>query len=323
MRIWNIANLIRPPLLGSSFYVTNLFHKRRPSSILLVDSLTPWMGPLAPWMEKGGVDNEERARNWFAVCCAISIVIHVALLMIYLPKKMGQEASASHPSGPLVVKLSRPAPRGPPATVRPEPIHPEPPRQEVIASKRTSTSTKPLYVPPPPVIPQPNVQQAAPPPEPEDMSTQLAKRRAARGETDPRATTSDGGGQGTPSPDDVVRNNINRSLAMNSRTQGTGGVFQVLSIGVREATLRFNGWHPGSDNHWKETYTVDAGEGGNVHLAVVKKEIEIIRKFYTGDFEWRSDRMGRSIMMSARPADNDQLERFLMREMWSEDGKPG
>jgi len=307
--------------LGNSFHVTTLFHKRRASSILLEDTLTPWMGPLAPWTLKPNVDKEERARNWFAICCALSIVLHVGLLMIYLPaKKMGQEASSGQVAGPLVVKLSRPAPRATPESVRPVPLHPEPPRNDVIASKRPSTSTKPFYVPPPPVNPQPNVQQPAPPQtEPDDFATQLAKKRAARGEVDPRATSNDGGGDGTPSAEDVIRNNIKRSLAMNSRTEGTGGVFQVMSMGVREATLRFNGWHPGSDNHWKETYTVDAGEGGNVRLAIVKKEIEIIRKFYTGDFDWISDRQGRAIRMSARPADNDQLERFLMREMWPED----
>jgi len=280
------------------------------------------MGPLAPWTEKQDAYNDERARNWFAICCAMSIILHIGLLMIYLPtEKMGPEASGGHVAGPLVVKLSRPAPRATPESVRPEPLHPEPPRQAVMASRRPATSTKPFYVPPPPVNPQPNVEQPVPQQtEPDDFASQLARKRAARGEVDPRATSNDGGGDGTPSANDIIKANINRSLAMNSRTEGTGGVFQVLSMGVREATLRFNGWHPGSaDNHWKETYTVDAGEGGDVKLAVVRKEIEIIRKFYKGDFDWISDRQGRAIRMSARPADNDQLERFLMREMWSDD----
>jgi len=46
----------------------------------------------------------------------------------------------------------------------------------------------------------------------------------------------------------------------------------------------------------------------------------IIRKDYSGDFEWESQRLGRSITKSARIEDTAELEQFLMREMFSNQG---
>ena len=87
---------------------------------------------------------------------------------------------------------------------------------------------------------------------------------------------------------------------------------------MREGTFIFNGWIPVVD-HFRREVTVDAGEAGNVKLAIVRGMIkEIIRKYKTGDFEFESHRLGRIVTMSARPADNDQLENFMMQEFFGE-----
>jgi hypothetical protein len=45
--------------------------------------------------------------------------------------------------------------------------------------------------------------------------------------------------------------------------------------------------------------------------------IEMIRREYTGDFNWESQRLGRVIVLSARLNDNAGLEAFLKDEFFS------
>ncbi len=321
----DFCKLVATPL-GRLFFVTNLFQRRQYETPLLEDSITPWMGPLAPWA-RGEVHayNDDRARNWFAICCVVSMLVHIAFFVIPWPKEQLDMTPppAASARGPVSVHLETRRSHATPdqdKEVHPKP-QPEPPQPAVVTTRHPPSRDRPT-VPPPPPIPEPTVKPSPQPPPPDDdFSSRLAKRRAERGEEDPSPNAQETSGGGGNSDNSVALNNINRAMNMNSRTVGTGGIFQVIGpIGVREATLQFNGWHPGSSNHWRETYTVDAGEGGDVKLAVVRKEIEIIRKFYKGDFDWVSDRHGgRVIKMSARPEDNDQLERFLMQEMWSSD----
>lgn len=283
------------------------------------------MGPLAPWMRgENRAYDDDRARNWILICAIVSLLLHIGFFLIPWPKDKIEMTPppASAARGPVSVHLDTHRSHATPdekKEIVPKPV-PAPPQQSVVTTRHPPSPNRPT-APPPPPIPQPSVKPAPPAPPEEDFSQRIARRRAERGESDPSPNAQETTGGGGNSDNDVALNNIKRALAMNSRTEGTGGVFEVVGhLGVREATLRFNGWHPGSNNHWRETYTVDAGEGGDVKLAIVKKEIEIIRKFYNGDFDWVSSRHGgRVIKMSARPADNDQLERFLMHEMWDDE----
>jgi hypothetical protein len=61
---------------------------------------------------------------------------------------------------------------------------------------------------------------------------------------------------------------------------------------------------------------VDAGLGGDIELAIVRRMIELIRTHYTGDFRWDSHRIGRVVVLSARPEDQAELERFLQNEFF-------
>ncbi|MHB1403268.1 MAG: hypothetical protein ACYCWB_12805 [Thiobacillus sp.] len=115
-----------------------------------------------------------------------------------------------------------------------------------------------------------------------------------------------------PSADETRMANVMRNL----RPQGTNGVFQIISMSVRTAKFSFRGWTKDFNNGRREVIEVDAGPGGDVERATVRSMIALIRRYYKGDFNWESQRLGRVIVMSARMEDNAGLENFLMREFF-------
>ena len=123
---------------------------------------------------------------------------------------------------------------------------------------------------------------------------------------------------GERSAKDVAMANIKRSL-QSGRSDGARGVFQVLNTGVRSGRFVFRGWTPGSRDTSQQTFEVDAGMNGDVERALVRKMIELIRKHYTGDFNWDSRQLGRVIVKSARIEDSAELEAFLMQEFFPDD----
>ncbi|MDP2961591.1 MAG: hypothetical protein Q8N54_02460 [Sulfurimicrobium sp.] len=121
-----------------------------------------------------------------------------------------------------------------------------------------------------------------------------------------------------PSADEVRMANIQRNL----QPQGTNGVFQIVSMGVRSAKYSFRGWTANSSNSRRELIEVDAGPNGDVERAIVRSMITLIRKYYKGNFNWESQRLERVIVLSARLEDNEGLEDFLMREFFGTAPKP-
>jgi hypothetical protein len=119
-----------------------------------------------------------------------------------------------------------------------------------------------------------------------------------------------------PTQDESTVASINRNLQTLTGREGVGGVFQILRKGTRSAEFAFNGWRPDSKRQWREVIEVDAGPGGDVELAIVKRMIALIRTHYTGDFNWDSHRLGRVVLLSARPEDTEGLEDFLTREFF-------
>jgi hypothetical protein len=115
-----------------------------------------------------------------------------------------------------------------------------------------------------------------------------------------------------PSADEIRMANIMRNL----QPQGTNGVFQVISVGIRTGKFSFRGWTKDFGNSRRELIEVEAGPNGDIERAIVRRMIELIRKYYQGDFNWESQRLGRVVIMSARVEDNAGLEDFLMREFF-------
>src|SRR5262249_14720103 len=152
--------------------------------------------------------------------------------------------------------------------------------------------------PRPPAPPPPR-----PPPIPElDMAAMIEARRSQRqAYQDAQREAQSAGSRPTPSPDQLAQANIARNLRMDEG-RGVGGVFEILRKSTRTAEFAFNGWRPDTEKRWREVIEVDAGVGGDIDLAIVKRMIELIRTHYTGDFRWDSHYLGRVVVLSARPA---------------------
>jgi hypothetical protein len=146
-----------------------------------------------------------------------------------------------------------------------------------------------------------------------DMMAMLNAKRAARQAQE----NADGQNGRTPSAGDIATANINRNLAtLSTKRDGTNGIFQVLSTGTRVGKFSFNGWKSDKNNSWREVIEVDAGLLGNVELAIIRRMIELIRTHYKGDFTFESQKLSRSVVLSARLEDNEGLEAFMLREFF-------
>ena len=270
------------------------------------------------WLAEG-----QRARNRrFGLFVALSLALHALLFSMQRQEKLDPPAAAS--SAPLNVRIL-PGPEivaeAPPATAaKPPPTPPVPqPRPPVVRTPKVPppivAEAPKIPVPPPEPAPEPAPQP--PTPAPPDMLAMIEARRAQR-------RSQEGSGRTPPTeraPKDPALESLNRNLAtLNNQGEGVGGVFQVLRKGVRTGEFAFNGWKPDRNRTWREVIEVDAGLGGDVELAMVRRMIELIRVHYQGDFQWESHRLGRVITLSARPEDQSGLEEFLIREFF---GTPG
>ncbi len=245
------------------------------------------------------------------VFAVVSVLLH-ALFFALAPVKAPEDVQGPITDQPLNVVLappqaeleptpSREAPSVPSATIVPR--HVQPP---VIT--RQPSPLAPRFPPPPIAVPTPT---PAPPPEPQiDMMAAIEARRAER-----RATES-ALARGPSSSSATSQDALNRNLKSLSGREGVGGVFQVLRKGVRTGEFAFNGFRNEGQKQWREVIEVDAGVGGDVELAMIRRMIELIRSHYNGDFQWESHRLGRVVVMSARPADQPGLEEFLMKEFF-------
>ena len=104
---------------------------------------------------------------------------------------------------------------------------------------------------------------------------------------------------------------------MRNLRSGTNGLFQLMSMDSRSASFSFRGWTTDINSARREYINIDIGSNPSIELAVVRKMIEIIRRHYNGDFNWESQRLDRVITLSARTADTEGLEEFLVKEFFS------
>jgi hypothetical protein len=115
-----------------------------------------------------------------------------------------------------------------------------------------------------------------------------------------------------PTADETRMANIMRNL----QPEGTNGVFQIVSMGLRTGKFSFRGWTKDFSNSRRELIEVEAGPNGDIKRAIVRSMIELIRRYYKGDFNWESQRLSRVVIMSARVEDDAGLEDFLIREFF-------
>lgn len=255
-----------------------------------------------------------------------SLVIHgLALFVVPRQPVGGIEAS---PTGRdrLVVNLKPPAsPPGaksvPPALAesRPEPPPPvrrpkESPAPVVALNKSRERSQPPPSVPVLPAVP-PRPAADVPTDMQSYVEAQRARRQAAEGFSG-RAPTQFPAPPAAglePSEDEIRLARVKRNL-----TVGTSGIFQIISIESNRAAFSFRGWTSDASNSRREYVQVEIGNNSSIELAIVRKMIEMIRRHYQGNFNWESQRLDRTVVLSARPGDNDGLEAFLLREFFGE-----
>lgn len=102
---------------------------------------------------------------------------------------------------------------------------------------------------------------------------------------------------------------------------GTNGIFEITSLGARNATFAFRGWTNDYSTSKRQFFEVEAASGQDVRLVMIRRMIELIREHYQGNFNWESHRLGRTVVQSARLEDNAGLEDFLMMEFFGSNYK--
>ena len=164
--------------------------------------------------------------------------------------------------------------------------------------------------------PQPDVSQTQ---APKDMMAFVNQKRAAReanesnaAKINAEATAKELGPSAEQLRDEKIKRNFEN---------GTNGIFEITSLGSRNATFAFRGWTSDFGNSRKEFFEVEAKSGQDVRLIMIKKMISLIRQHYKGDFNWESHRLDRTIIMSARIEDSEGLEDFMMAEFFGSNYK--
>jgi hypothetical protein len=276
-------------------------------------------------------------RNRKAIGFILSVLFHVLLVLFIVkhPAEKPKKEMGTSRTAPLTVTLLPPStdaqqaassaitvPRPPKPTPK-QAGHPkETARKDENVARRKPTPVRkpstaiaraPSNAPaPPPAQPATNSADA-----PTDMMSMLnaaRERRRAAGVPD----RNDAPSEAKPAQDDnaIARANVEHSLR-SPETRGdndAGGLFQVNWSGVRTAEVIFFGWNENRRRTARQFFEIDAGLNGDIDTAIVRKMIEVIRQEKSGDFEWESRRLGRVVMLSARPKDDAELMAFLKQD---------
>lgn len=264
----------------------------------------PRTGPSGPWRIVILVRRID-------VAVVLSLLAHLLLFALPGPAP-SPPASASAP--PMQVVLAPPrdrpaaAPEEPPQPRVERPVERPVPRPPTVSRPKAATPSPPKAEEAPAEAPTPR--PTAPPAV--DMMAAIEARRAGR-----RAAEA---GRNAPPGPQPAEDAASRNLKTLTGGEGVGGVFEILRKGTRTGEFAFNGWRPEARGQWRVVIEVDAGLGGNIETAMVRRMIELIREYYSGEFKWDSHRLRRVVTLSARAEDTAGLEEFMMREFF---GPPG
>ena len=273
-------------------------------------------------IEPGEVHLHIKFRPANMVGVVLMLLLHGFLLyyLLHLKHEKTKQGDVEQPQSPIVLLFEKKVAET--KASKPETKKSEPPPKSITQPIAKERKTAPPVLltderrdlPPPPVEPAP----------PElDMTAMInaarEKRKLAEAAAAQENQTAQQGNRGL-SAQEAAEANVKRSLQLASGRAGTNGVFTILSKSTRTGSFAFRGWTPGAGNSWRQVIEVDAGLGGDVELALVRRMIELIRTHYTGDFSWESRRLGRVINLSARPKDTAELENFMMKEFFGGNG---
>jgi hypothetical protein len=277
----------------------------------------------------------------------LSLFVHIAALWEFLPRlrSLSGEAIESSKAGePLAVRLATPSAAPPPPSPPPQSAQLAPARKAQVSPppKARTEKVAPSAAPAPPVVaaarsapesaPQPPVAPAVPPapaapPVEGDLASFIAARRRARGEPEP-SVSSGSTSNAPPADSDLARRDriVAANLAsLNAPTFGgepknSGGIFQIRRLGYDDAEFTFFGWNKDINRRASQLIEVRRGTNPDIRIAVIRRMIAIIRQYEKEDFTWNSRRLGRVVVLSARPDDTTGLEEFMMQEFFSGQG---
>lgn len=254
----------------------------------------------------------QRLRNLVAILLMISV--HLLIAWFFLYNKVEQPVKQGEEKGQLVFLDLQPETKPVIIPELPQPTEREKkqPRQPQKKQQRQRTNSKPVIK---------NRLESPPVKPPASITSQIAAAREKRQALEEQAAQQNKEAQpanNSPSENDLAMARIKANIkAANYNRKGANGIFQIIDKGVQTGRFSFRGWdNDPRQSTWK-TYEVDAGVGGDVELALVRRMIAIIREHYSGDFNWESQRLGRVVVLSARPQDTANLERFLMKEFFN------
>ncbi|HUK06073.1 MAG TPA: hypothetical protein VLV90_13445 [Burkholderiales bacterium] len=250
---------------------------------------------------------------------ALSLLLHALVLSGWLPLHLPQSyLTLGNPdlgkfgsrSLPLSVHLATP-----PAPPAPQAEEAEPPQPQAVRP-RAAAHAAPAPRGAPRVLLAERAPAAAatlPPadaPRPGaggDFLADLAARRRARGEAPaPPPRPSPGGAPAALS--------FGSAVGPGGEWRD-GGIFRIERLTPVDGTLVFY-----RSNHDVQRVEVEIGSNLSIRLAVVRAVIAVMRDSgFTGDVNWMSDRLGRVVEISARPADSVKLEAFLLTEFFPAD----
>ena len=252
---------------------------------------------------------QQRGRNTVAI--VLLVLVHFIVAYLLLSKKVEHPLKQGAEDGQLVffdlqAKNLSDKPK-PPKTQPEKKSQHQAPRPNTISAPRPAVESIKTNSP---VPAQPVVDTMA-------LVTAARERRHALEEQAAQQNSEAQVASQGPSENDLAMARIKANIqAATYSRKGTNGIFQVLSKGVQNGRFSFRGWTNDPRESTRQTYEVDAGVGGDVELAMIRRMIELIREHYKGDFNWESQRLGRVIQLSARPADNAELEIFLRKEIF-------
>lgn len=298
-------------------------HPEHPRNRRRADSLSPFTVSVET-SPPGDTSLHVRVRPSGLIALALALLMHaLALWWVMRPKPEPEQPLGANQ--PISVRMITPdAPRRP-ATEPPAAVTPPAPATKKPTRKKRETVRRNAPVPtepritrvpvPEPAPPPPPPKPAAAPDAPTDMASFVAAQRERRRLAEEAAATENAAARARergPSADEVAAANVKRNL----QQPGTNGVFQITRKSVRTAAFVFRGWTTDAGNARREFIEVDAGLNGDIERAVVQRMIELIRRYYSGNFNWESLRLGRTVVLSARPEHQQELEDFLIKEFF-------
>ena len=252
---------------------------------------------------------------------AVTVLLHLLLLALFLlrpPEKKppvippGSSIAYITPPKPKAQRSEPPkaAPKVVPKT-RPQPVKKSaPPRVDM--ARLPNTITVPAEPPTPPLAPAepepPKVVKVDPA---EDMASMIEARRRARGQSEQPAEESD-----AERGNRIARANIAAANGRKSGQGGADGAFSVADQTFNSAQVKLNTKFLGSTRPSLKQERADLGGERDIETAVVKKLIEMLRRENFIDFNFTSQRLGRSFPMSTRAEHRAELEAVLLKELY-------